>query len=88
MQYATEISPENYKWHGAGGMKEIIDGFAPSLTKHLYEEIPIFLDMRRLESTGLRKCWDAAEEVAKAKGKIHMLVSLDSIVALDTAQRF
>ncbi|KAL2014834.1 hypothetical protein VTN00DRAFT_2359 [Thermoascus crustaceus] len=73
LRYAQEMPPEEYRWEGPGGMKEIIDGFAPSLTKHLYEEIDVFLGMGNLDSAGLRRCWDEAEEVAKAKGKFYML---------------
>ena len=74
LRYATDTKPEDHRWEGAGGMKEIIDGFTPSLTNHLYEEIDIFLNLRWLDSADLRKCWDAAVEVAKAKGKFYMLV--------------
>lgn len=72
-QYAakTQGSPADYKWET---MKKIIDGFAPSLTQHLYEEIDVFLSFDRLDSAGLRVCWDKAEEVAKANGKIAFLV--------------
>lgn len=74
LRYAQETKPEDYRWEGPGGMKEIIDSFAPSLTKHLYEEIDVFLAFGHLDSEGLRRCWDEAEEVAKAKGKLYMLV--------------
>jgi hypothetical protein len=74
LRYAQETIPDNYRWEGEGGMKAIIDGFAPSLTKHLYEEIDVFLAMGDLDSRALRKCWDEAEEVAKGSGKFHMLV--------------
>jgi hypothetical protein len=76
LRYAQETKPVDYRWEGEGGMKEIIDAFAPSLTEHLYEEIDVFLGMGGLDSKGLRAAWDEAEEVAKAKGKIYMLVSL------------
>jgi hypothetical protein len=74
LKYAEETQPEDYRWEGEGGMKSIIDGFAPSLTKHLYEEIDVVLGLRDLDSQGLRACWDRGEEKAKAAGKIDLLV--------------
>lgn len=72
--------PHEYKWEE---MKAVIDSFAPALTTHLYEEIDVFLGFDRFDSRGLRKCWDKAEEVAKAKGKISFLVSLHFLHALE-----
>ena len=82
LRYAQETKPEDYRWEGADGMKSIIDQFTPSLTKHLYEEIDVFLTLGRLDSKGLRAAWDAAEEVAKAKGKFYMLVRFPMTVPL------
>ncbi|KAL9115818.1 MAG: hypothetical protein Q9227_000186 [Pyrenula ochraceoflavens] len=76
LEYAQHTDPAEYIWEGNGGMQKIIDGFTASLTNHLYEEIDVFLGMGNLDSKGLRKCWDDAEEVAKAKGKFYMLVRL------------
>jgi hypothetical protein len=75
LQYTEEKKPEDYRWEGEGSMKAIIDTFAQSLTKHLYEEINTILGLKDYESDGLRKCWNKAEEVAKGKGKLDMLVS-------------
>ncbi|KAI9705374.1 MAG: hypothetical protein M1820_005204 [Bogoriella megaspora] len=86
LRYSLSTRPQDYKWDGVGGMKEIIDSFKLSLTTHLYQEIPVFLELRRLESDGLRKCWDVAEEVAKAKGKIYMLYDVFPCV-LGTADK-
>ena len=75
LQYATNTKPDAYRWTGRGGMKEIIDGFGASLTKHLNEEIDTILSLGFMDSVGLRKCWDKAEVYAKAQGNIGMLVS-------------
>lgn len=74
LQYAQETKPEDYRWDGEGGMKSFFDRFSPSLTKHLYEEIDVFLGLKEYDSNQLRKCWDKAEELAKGKGKLNMLV--------------
>ena len=77
LEYTERTEPRDYRWDE--GMREIINGFTDSLTKHLYEEIDVFLKMGDLNSKGLRECWDDAEEVAKAKGKFYMLVSLPDL---------
>lgn len=74
LKYAEETKPEDYRWEGEGGMKSIIDAFAPSLTTHLYEEIDVFLGLGDLDSKGLRACWDKGEKAAQASGNIGMLV--------------
>lgn len=75
LRYVQETRPEDYRWEGGGGMKSIIDSFAPSLTRHLYEEIDVFIQtLREFDSDGSRACWDKAEQVAKATGNISLLV--------------
>lgn len=56
-------------------MKEIVDSFSEPLMHHLYAEIDVFLAMKDLDSTGLRKTWDRGEEIAKQSGNLGMLVS-------------
>ncbi|KAL1982157.1 hypothetical protein VTN96DRAFT_1692 [Rasamsonia emersonii] len=77
LRYAQETKPEEYRWEEedgkGGGMKSIIDAFAPSLTRHLYEEIDVFLSLGEFDSDGLRACCDKAEQVAKATGNISLL---------------
>jgi hemerythrin-like domain-containing protein len=64
---------EEYRW---SDMKGSIDSFAPSLIKHLTEEIDVVLDLEKTcDSEGLRKVWEEAEAVAKANGNLGMLVS-------------
>ena len=75
LAYSEVTNLSEYRWEGPGGMKEIIDGFSESLMKHLNEEIKVFLTLDKLDSQGLRRCWNEAEEVAKGKGKIDMLAS-------------
>ena len=75
LAYAEATGPEDYQWNGAGGMKEIIDGFAEAMTKHLYEEIDVFLSLSDLDSKGLKEIMDKTEKVAKSNGKISLLVS-------------
>ncbi|KAI1386463.1 uncharacterized protein F4822DRAFT_410127 [Hypoxylon trugodes] len=71
--YSSTTKPGEYRWGGLGGMKEIIDSFSKHLTDHLYAEIDVFLSLKDLESTGLRKTWDRGESVAKQSGNIKML---------------
>ena len=75
LAYAQETKPEDYRWEGGGGMKDIIDGFTEPLTRHLFDEIDVFLGVGHLDTQGLRKCWDEAEKAAQAKGNRQILVS-------------
>ena len=75
LAYATTTKPDEYRWEGAGGMKEILDSFSTHLTNHLYAEIDVFLGLKDLDSVGLRKTWDRAEGIAKSTGNIGLLVS-------------
>ncbi|KAI1337119.1 hypothetical protein F5Y15DRAFT_408213 [Xylariaceae sp. FL0016] len=71
--YSATAKPEEYRWEGQGGMKEIVDSFSKNLTDHLYAEIEVFLAMRDLDSDGLRKTWDQAEKIAQQTGNLGML---------------
>ena len=78
--YVQNTAPEKYRWEGDGGMKAIIDDFAPSMMQHLYDEIDTFLSLSWMDSKGLRECCNTAKKAAKAAGGLDMLVSqhLDS----------
>lgn len=71
--YSSATTPEEYLWKD--GMKEIIDLFSKELTDHLYAEIDVLLKLSDLDSVGLQKTWDEAENIAKQTGNIGMLVS-------------
>jgi hemerythrin-like domain-containing protein len=74
--YAVKMKDvvEEYSWND---MKSIIGGVAPSLYRHLEEEIGVILDLEKsCDSEGLKKVWAEAEAVAKANGNLGMLVSL------------
>ena len=73
---ALQKTPQDWTWEST---KATIDSFAPALLNHLNEEIDVFLAMDKLDSAGLRQCWDKAETAAKAAGKISFLVSILSI---------
>jgi hemerythrin-like domain-containing protein len=75
--YAETTKPEEYRWEGTGGMREIVDSFGKALTEHLDAEIDVILGFKDLgmDSTGLKKIWDKGEELAKQNGNIGMLVS-------------
>jgi len=73
LAYATTTKPNEYRWEGAGGMKDIIDSFSTYLTDHLHAEIEVFLGLKDLDSVGLRKTWDKAEGIAKSTGNIGLL---------------
>lgn len=75
LAYATDTKPENYRWQGSGGMKEIIDSFSKHLTDHLYAEIDIFLGMDDIDGAGMRRTWEKAEKIAQQTGNLGMLVS-------------
>jgi hemerythrin-like domain-containing protein len=72
--YSAATKPEEHRWDGADGMKQILDSFSKPLTDHLYAEIDIFLGLKELDSDGLKKTWDKAEAIAKQTGNIGMLV--------------
>lgn len=75
LEYAQGTNAEAYCWEGEGGMKRVIDGFAPSLTSHLYGEIDVMLGLQsRLDSVALRKCWDEGIEVVKKGSGLAILV--------------
>lgn len=78
LAYSSDTKPEEHRWEGAGGMKEIIDSFSKPLNDHLYAEIDVFLGLKNLESVGLRKRWDEGEEIAKRSGSIGMMVRLSA----------
>jgi hemerythrin-like domain-containing protein len=64
---------QEYQWKE---MQSVIDRFAPSLYRHLEEEIGVIMDLEKsCDSEGLKKVWAEAEAVAKANGNLGMLVS-------------
>ncbi|KAI8954413.1 hypothetical protein F4801DRAFT_502314 [Xylaria longipes] len=48
--YSSDTSPEQYRWMGSSGMKQIMDSFSKDLTDHLYAEIGVFLELGDLDS--------------------------------------
>ncbi|RYP13401.1 hypothetical protein DL767_010759 [Monosporascus sp. MG133] len=76
--YASTTKPENYRWEGPGGMKEIVDSFAHHLVNHLHDEIDVLLSMKDLDSAGLKRIWEQAEVFAKQAGNIGMLHGITS----------
>lgn len=75
LEYSSSTGPEEYRWEGAGGMKQIIDSFSKDLTDHLYVEIDLILGLGDLDGPGLKKAWKEAENIAKQSGNIGMMVS-------------
>ncbi|KAI0882619.1 uncharacterized protein GGS22DRAFT_169896 [Annulohypoxylon maeteangense] len=86
LAYASTTTPEEYRWEGVGGMKEIIDSFSKHLTDHLYAEIDVCLGMKALDSAGLKKTWDQAEKVAQQSGNLGLLYDIFPCV-LGTADK-
>ncbi|KAI0022981.1 hypothetical protein F4780DRAFT_777106 [Xylariomycetidae sp. FL0641] len=86
LAYAAATKPEEYRWEGPGGLKEIIDSFAEHLMSHLYAEVDVLMGLDRLDSTGLRKMWDKAEALAKQTGNLGMLYDVFPCV-LGTADK-
>ncbi|KAK7744646.1 hypothetical protein SLS53_003533 [Cytospora paraplurivora] len=80
LAYTQSTKPQDYHWDGPGGMKEIVDPFSEPLMHHLYAEIDVFLAMKDLDSTGLRKTWEKGEEIAKQSGNLSMLMSIPCII--------
>ena len=75
LEYSSSTGPEEYRWEGAGGMKQIIDSFSKNLTDHLHAEIDVILGLGDLDGPGLKKTWKEAENIAKQTGNIGMMVS-------------
>lgn len=80
LKYVSITTPNEYRWEGRTGMKEIFDSFSKPLTDHLYAEIDVFLSMDHLNGAELKKTWTKAEDVAKQSGNLAMLVSRRSYV--------
>lgn len=73
LAYARDTPPGAYRWEGpggAGGMKEIVDGFSKALTEHLYAEIDVLLGMKAFDSEGLRKTFEQGDDAAKKHGNL------------------
>ncbi|KAL8924372.1 MAG: hypothetical protein Q9172_002719 [Xanthocarpia lactea] len=62
LQSAQDTNPGDYSWNS---LKEIIDGFAPFLMKHLVDEIDTLLDLTTYDSAELMQVWLVTENVAK-----------------------
>ncbi|SPN98648.1 uncharacterized protein DNG_01693 [Cephalotrichum gorgonifer] len=73
LAYALATKPDEYRWSGPGGMKEILDSFSKHLADHLYAEIELLLGMGDLDGAGLKRTWAQAENLAKQTGNISML---------------
>ncbi|KAI1807131.1 hypothetical protein F4811DRAFT_566995 [Daldinia bambusicola] len=80
LAYSQATKPEEYRWDGAGGMREIIDSFSKQLTDHLYDELNVFLGLKTMDSELLRKTWLRAEKVAKQSGNIGILYDVFPVV--------
>ena len=72
LRYAQTTNPEIYDWFT---LKEILDSFAPSLMKHLEDEIDTLLRLERYDSKELMKLWLVAENVAKGAAHPNQFVS-------------
>ena len=79
LKYAESTQPENYRWDGPGGMKEIVDSFSKELMDHLCAEIDLFLALKDLDSAGLKKTWDEGEAIAARQSNFNLLVSFQSL---------
>ncbi|KAI1149554.1 hypothetical protein F4825DRAFT_468950 [Nemania diffusa] len=77
--YSTTTKPEQYKWLGPHGMKQIIDSFSEDLTSHLYAEIEVLLEMSDLDSEKY-KTWSKAEALAKQAGNLTLLFEMVPMV--------
>lgn len=73
-EYATECStrPTAYRW---SKMSTIIDDFAPSLSRHLSEEISVLLSLEKYDSESIRRCWAEADRAATRNANGDLLVS-------------
>lgn len=69
LAYAEKTQPQDYRWEGIGGMKEIIDSFSQPFMDHLYSEVDVFLSMKKFDSDGLRATLDRGEAAAMKHGK-------------------
>ncbi|TAQ83098.1 hypothetical protein B7494_g8580 [Chlorociboria aeruginascens] len=69
--------PDEYRW---SAVKAIIDGFAPSLYRHLTEEIDVLLSLDKYDGDGLLKVLKETEAVAKANGNLGLLYEVFPLV--------
>ncbi|KAF3764674.1 hypothetical protein M406DRAFT_356620 [Cryphonectria parasitica EP155] len=76
LEYTQSTRPQDYRWAGSGGMKEIVDSFSKELTDHLYAEIEVFLSLKDLDSARLRKIWDDGEAIAKKSTTLSNLANV------------
>lgn len=74
LAYAQSVEPQDYRWLGVGGLKEIMDSFSKPLMDHLYAEVDLFLSLKDVDSAGLRKTWDGGEAIAKKHSSLALLV--------------
>lgn len=72
LQSAQDTNPGDYSWNS---LKAIIDGFAPSLMKHLVDEIDTLLDLQTYDSAELMQLWLVTENVAKGVAHPNQFVS-------------
>ncbi len=72
LQSAQNTNPGEYSWNS---LKAIIDGFAPSLMKHLVDEIDTLLDLKTYHSAELMQVWLVTENVAKGAAHPNQFVS-------------
>lgn len=76
-RYATSLSkrPDKYRWNI---MKRFIESFAPSLTKHLREEIPVILSLEQhcpgdAGSAAVNRCLVETERASKNDTSLELL---------------
>lgn len=73
LTYVSTTKPEDFRWNN--GLKEHFDSFTEPMTKHLYEEIDLFMGFDYLNSEGLRKGFQAAEDGALGKsGVLNLMI--------------
>ncbi|KAI0450086.1 hypothetical protein F5B21DRAFT_517688 [Xylaria acuta] len=76
----SATKPEQYRWMGLSGMKQIMDSFTKDLADDLYGEIGVLLELGDLGTEEYTKTWSKAETIAKQSGNVRLLFEMIPIV--------
>ncbi|KAI0023077.1 hypothetical protein F4780DRAFT_777200 [Xylariomycetidae sp. FL0641] len=72
--YAAATRPHEYRWHGGGGMRELVDAVGAPLTEHLHAEIDVFLGLGHLDAKGYEEVWVGAHKLASQSGNLRSVL--------------
>ncbi|CAI6339736.1 unnamed protein product [Periconia digitata] len=76
-RYMRELDRNSFDWNAT---KAKLDAFAPDLMRHLNDEIPTILSLKKYDSEGIRKVWKKTED--EAKGDVRLPNMFDTILPM------